>query len=349
MNKSFKRSVLATLVVLASAGAYAAEKENNFVAIATDFNVDLYGVAAISVFSQEDDSGYNFDNESRVGVKANKDMFDGVNIFLQAETGYFGDDGKDGGFGSRDTFIGVQGKAGKIRFGRMLTPLYEIVDWPFSNPGLGRVFDGGGDVKAHYDRKGDMARYDSPDFDGFTFSVSLGRGDTDTDGSDHLGASVRYKIDDIVTLLGGFESNSKFAGSDIDSTAYIAGFELPFAEKFSISAAYKYNEGESKHDGDKHGAKDYSGEKGKQSQYSIVGTYSSAPWAFRLGYAFNQQSKVNGNKLNDDDAIISGQVAYSYNGFVPYLRVGSHSAGNDGKAGNDSDKMFARVGLEFSF
>ncbi|WP_375750830.1 porin [Vibrio sp. HN007] len=335
MEKMFQRTLIGAAVAMASTGAFAKQ-----VGVNSDFDVEVYGVAAISAFYQEDSTGYDYENESRIGFRANKDMFDNVNVFMQIESGYVGDDGTNGKLGARDTFIGLGGDWGKVRFGRMLTPLYEIVDWPYSNPGLGRVFDWGGDVKAHYDRKGDIARYDSPAFGGLTFSLSTGRGDTGTDGSNHFGGSLHYNVADVVTLHGGFESNSKHDGSDIDSTAYIAGFELPLPGGFGLAGAYKYNKGEFKR---------AAGQEAEQGQYSLIGQYWNGPWGFKLGYAFNEESEVKGVKQNDDESIISGQLMYVHNGFVPYLRVGSHNAYNDGTAGKDDDKMFVRVGIEYGF
>ncbi len=146
MDKMFKRTLVGAAIALASTSTFAAE-ETGQIGVLSDFNVQAYGVAAISAFYQEDSTGYDYENESRIGFRANKDMFDNVNVFMQIESGYVGDDGASGSLGVRDTFLGLQGDWGKVRFGRMLTPLYEIVDWPYSNPGLGRVFDWGGDVK----------------------------------------------------------------------------------------------------------------------------------------------------------------------------------------------------------
>lgn len=336
MDKMFKRTLLGAAVAIASTSAFAAS-ETGQIGVLSDFNVQAYGVAAISVFYQEDSNGYDYENESRIGFRASKDMFENFNVFMQIESGYVGEDGKGSTLGARDTFLGIQGDWGKVRFGRMLTPLYEVVDWPYSNPGLGRVFDWGGDVAGHYDRKGDIARYDSPAFGGLTFNVSVGRGDTSTKDSDHVGAAVHYNVADIVTLHGGFESNSKYGGGSIDSTAYIVGFELPLPAGFGLAGAYKYNEGESKHDA-------YAGQEAKQGQYSIIGQYWNGPWGFKLGYAANLESKVDGNKLGDEDEVLSAQLMYVKNGFVPYLRVGQHDAYNA-----DDKTAFVRLGIEYGF
>ncbi|MBO1366366.1 porin [Vibrio cholerae] len=347
MDKMFKRTLLGAAVAMASTGAFAAS-ETGAIGVLSDFNVQAYGVAAISAFYQEDSNGYDYENESRIGFRASKDMFDNVNVFMQIESGYVGEDGKGSTLGARDTFLGLQGDWGKVRFGRMLTPLYEIVDWPYSNPGLGRVFDWGGDVAGHYDRKGDIARYDSPAFGGLTFNISAGRGDVGTKGSNHFGAAVHYNVADIVTFHAGYENNSKYQltlkedkKDDIkaaaDATAYIVGFELPLPAGFGLAGAYKYTEGVSKH---------YSnaGKEGEQGQYSLIGQYWNGPWGFKVGYAANLESEVNGVEQKDDDEVLSAQLMYVKNGFVPYIRIGQHDAYNA-----EDKKGFVRVGLEYGF
>ncbi|MBY8300173.1 chitoporin [Vibrio fluvialis] len=345
MDKMFKRTLLGAAVAIASTSAFAAS-ETGQIGVLSDFNVQAYGVAAISVFYQEDSNGYDYENESRIGFRASKDMFENFNVFMQIESGYVGEDGKGSTLGARDTFLGIQGDWGKVRFGRMLTPLYEVVDWPYSNPGLGRVFDWGGDVAGHYDRKGDIARYDSPAFGGLTFNVSVGRGDTGTKDSNHFGAAVHYNAADIVTLHAAYENNPKFKHSYkdstdadvsylVDSTAYLVGFELPLPAGFGLAGAYKYTEGASKA---------VNGQKGEQGQYSIIGQYWNGPWGFKLGYAANLESEVNGVKQGDEDEVLSAQLMYVKNGFVPYLRVGQHDAYNA-----DDKTAFVRLGIEYGF
>ncbi|PMH40978.1 porin [Vibrio sp. 10N.286.49.B3] len=335
MEKMIKRTLLGASIALASAGVMAQGAESSQVGIVSDFNVQAYGVAAISIFNQEDGNGYDYENESRIGFRASKDMFDNFNVFMQIESGYVGEDGSGSTLGARDTFVGMQGDWGKVRFGRMLTPLYEIVDWPYSNPGLGRVFDWGGDVLANYDRKGDMARYDSPVFSGFSFNLSVGRGDTGTKGSNHIGAAAHYNLNDIVTFHAGYELNDKINGNDVDASAYIVGFELPLPAGFGLAGAYKYADGMDK-------ATD--SDNAEQGSYSIIAQYWNGPWGVKVGYATNEDSEVAGVKQDNSDEVISGQLMYVYNGFVPYIRIGQHDAYNA-----DDKLMFTRVGIEYGF
>ncbi|NLR74735.1 porin [Leeia aquatica] len=82
-------------------------------------------------------------------------------------------------FGSNDTFIGLKGSFGQVRLGKMLTPYYEIVDWPLSSAGMGKIMDAGDPLKTsggyetwkNGDRVDNSIRYDSPDFGGFSASA----------------------------------------------------------------------------------------------------------------------------------------------------------------------------------
>lgn len=369
-NKIFKRTLLGASVALLSTGVMAKE-----VGINSDFNVDVYGVAAISLVNynttDQDDasSGYAVENESRIGFRAHKDMFDDVLITMQIESGYvdstdWGHGGVSGGvLGFRDTFVGASGSWGNLRVGRVLTPLYEIVDWPFSNPGLGSVFDWGG-INGHYDRQSNQVRYDSPKFGGFSFAASVGRDDNDNGGgaatrdANFVGASAKYSFEK-VTFMGAVESGTRVvaatggdwsfdengnpeqatevAGYDDDTFAYIVGFEASLPAGFGFAAAYK---GEELDNGIR---------KVTQDSYSIIGQYWNGPIGFKLGYAANLDSETNGSKdANTDSDTISGQLMAVHNGFVPYLRVASRSF-NDKTRGAVSSDIVTRIGLEYGF
>ncbi|MEZ9601662.1 MULTISPECIES: porin [unclassified Vibrio] len=377
-NKFFKRTLLGATVALLSTGVMAKE-----VGINSDFNVDVYGVAAISLVNynttdnNDSSSGYAVENESRIGFRAHKDMFEDVTITMQIESGYvdstdWSHGGVSGGvLGFRDTFVGASGSWGNLRVGRVLTPLYEIVDWPFSNPGLGSVFDWGG-INGHYDRQSNQVRYDSAKFGGFSFAASVGRDDNDNGGgaatrdANFVGASAKYSFEK-VTFMGAVESGTRVvaetggeyvvaqedikdangnvttpkgeiyltdtvAGYDDDTFAYIVGFEASLPAGFGIAAAYK---GEELDNGIR---------KVTQDSYSIIGQYWNGPIGFKLGYAANLESETNGSKdANSDSNTISGQLMAVHNGFVPYLRVAGRTVGDA-----DTD-IVTRVGLEYGF
>nr|OED51859.1 porin [Aliivibrio fischeri] len=344
----FKKTLLGAAIALVASGVTAKE-----VGVNSDFNVDVYGVAAISLVNYnvtdngDKSTGFVVENESRIGFRAHKEMFENVLITMQIESGYvdstdWGHGGVSGGvLGFRDTFVGASGDWGNVRVGRVLTPLYEIVDWPFSNPGLGSVFDWGG-IAGHYDRQSNQVRYDSPKFGGFSFAASVGRDDNANGGgaatrdSAFASANAKYSFEK-VTLMGAVESGSDFNGvAGQDNQAYLVGFEASLPAGFGIAGAYKMealdNQG------------GIAGTDVEQGSYSIIGQYWNGPIGFKLGYAANLESETNGKTDKDSDSnTISGQLMAVHNGFVPYLRVAGRTVGD-----NDTD-IVTRIGLEYGF
>lgn len=358
----FKKSMIAATII----GSFAALPAHAYkIGTENGMNVEVYGVIAVDLnYYADTGTGYDINNESRVGFRAGKQMFDDFEVFAQIESGYVGDDGSNGKLGARDTFIGAKGSWGTARFGRMLTPLYELIDWPYSNPGLGQVFDWGGDFAGNYDRKSDTIRYDSPVMSGFSFSVATGRGNTNSTGNNWYGASAHYKVIDALTLHAGYENGSnheesagtadgyvindkgvieKVNGKDPvlgDRSTYLVGFEASLPAGFGFSGAFKSAELKINNGGDKK----------TQDSMSLVGQYWNGPVGFKLGYAKNFDYELNGNKVeNTADEVVSGQLMAVVNDFVPYVRIGHRDVYNDGKADGGSKGMFYLVGMEYGF
>ncbi len=340
----FKRSILAAAVATVAVAAPAQ---------ADIGNVDLYGQVAVSVWSGANwDDGGQLENESRFGLRGSKELARGPKLFWQLEGGNVGNDGGGSGLGVRDTFVGFEGSAGKVRIGRMLTPAYQIVDWPYSGISAGNVFDSNHDITggANYDRQSQMIRYDSQKMGGFSFSLAGGRGNNGGDDQNNFwGASAHYSIGP-VAFHAGYEGGSnrevsEVAGwyaaykkqnpgqanplPDLDSEAKttsdtqlgIIGFEANFENGLGFYGAYKAME--AKHE-------DFTnilGDKQKQSAYSLGTVYNTGDWQFKVAYAANQALKVEGGENdgshgNLKDTIISGQALYFLDdSAVTYVRV----------------------------
>lgn len=372
----FKKSMIAATII----GSFAALPAHAYkIGTENGMNVEVYGVIAVDLnYYADAGTGYDINNESRVGFRAGKQMFDDFEVFAQIESGYVGDDGDSGKLGARDTFIGAKGSWGTARFGRMLTPLYELIDWPYSNPGLGQVFDWGGDFAGNYDRKSDTIRYDSPVMSGFSFSVATGRGNTNSTGNNWYGASAHYKVIDALTLHAGYESDSNHEisaktapskelsggvgdtpvwvpvdGKDAvlgDRSTYLVGFEASLPAGFGFSGAFKSAE-----------LKVQNGQKKTQDSMSLVGQYWNGPVGFKLGYAQNFDLKVDGKKIeNSKDSVVAGQLMAVVNDFVPYVRIGHRDLqrGDKGVVAPGASVfttpevakgMFYMVGMEYGF
>ncbi|WP_299016050.1 porin [uncultured Photobacterium sp.] len=369
MDKMFKRSILGAAIataamVSASANAYTIGESN-------DAQVEVYGVVSISAvdygtddgFTSEDgskkDEGWVLENETRVGFRAAQAMTDSLEAFVQVESGWVLDEGAD--LGNRDTFVGMRGDSwGQVRFGRMLTPMYELVDWPYSASNMGTTFDRGwrSGERFQFDRKSQQIRYDSASIaDMLTFSLSYGKGSEKSSDSSFVGGKVSIAPVDMLTLHAAFElgEDTVFAsGSDAtfnkdgtlneagkqgsvgDTDAYFAGFELRPIDSLMFAAAYKVGE----YDATNKGGFDY--DKREIDAFSLQANYYMGDALFRLGYA-NQTGETDTKEDTTlDFETITGEFGYSFNSVYTFLRIAEHS--NDGEG-----DVMVRVGTEWYF
>lgn len=373
MNKlslSMVAAAVSTALLSTAANAYVLGTENTG-------NIEVYGVVAVSAYGHTGDkangesniSDYNIENETRVGFRGSKQMTDGINVIFQVESGYTDtDDWSGGGLGFRDTFVGVEGDYGKVTVGRQLTPMYEVVDWPFTNPGLGRVFDPAatGDIAYMYDRT-ESIRYFAPAMGNLNVNVATGRAGNG-DNAHWFGGAAKYKAFDAITLHATFEygnnrkvSDAVEAGFEFDPTSpdgtpkqiaakdgvitdtftYLVGFEAPIASTgISIAGAYKYGQAENI------ATKNVD----SQGSYSLIAQYWNGPLGIKLGYAATEDVDSDDNSNNrEGSSVTSLQVMGVVNGFVPYVRVGMTDKLGWGAVTSDSQETFARVGLEYGF
>lgn len=276
-------------------------------------NVDIYGVVAFYTYSSQGGTTAagakvpnetTLENESRIGFRGSKELKNGPKLFWQFESGYLGYAGND--LGARDTFVGIEGGFGKIRAGRLLTPLYETIDWPYSNPGLGNIFDWGNNIDGggNLDRQSDQLRWDIPAVGDLTSSVAIGRGARSSARSHFVSGIVHYKLGG-VTLHGGaeFDGNkpTSTAGVLSDSTNWLLAFEAPVGGGLSFWGAYKDSSAAYSND-----APDQ-----KQADVSLGAVYGAGDWQHKLGFTKNGKLKIGGAEQSGTDAsIVSVQSLY---------------------------------------
>src|SRR5688500_12836494 len=110
------------LVAVAVAGVLAAP----LAAQAQTANVTLYGRLNLTL-EYIDANGDNpsvqrlSSNSSRLGVRGTESLGGGLNVIWQIESSISGDAG-GGTLAARDTFVGLQGSWGTVRFGNFLAP-----------------------------------------------------------------------------------------------------------------------------------------------------------------------------------------------------------------------------------
>jgi predicted porin len=118
-------------------------------------------------------------NSSRFGLRASKDL-EALNlkVFAQLENGVNWDAGGDT-LAGRDTFAGAEGPWGKLRLGKMDTPMKDLGGLTDRFKGTGIQDDGsiallGGSNNGFSRRQNNSVRYDSPWINGFKGAAQYG-------------------------------------------------------------------------------------------------------------------------------------------------------------------------------
>jgi predicted porin len=179
------------LVALAVAGAVASP----LAAQAQTANVVLYGRLNLDYeFVDNGDETIHrlSSNSSRLGVRGEENLGGGLTAIFQIESSINGDAG-GGTLASRDTFAGIRGNFGTVRFGNMLMP-HDDIHGVFGNGPTyltsilstaalwanGTLPKGSGGFDA---RIGNSVRYDSPVMGGFRGAVQYATQENDRKGN----------------------------------------------------------------------------------------------------------------------------------------------------------------------
>ena len=145
---------------------------------------------------------------SYLGFKGKEDLGNGLNAIWQVEQ-KVSVDGQSRGFGTRDSFIGLEGGFGKVRAGYLSN--YQNSDmqtpdtWEYSSDALGL---------GKYSRTGvrrAAIRYDSPDFGGFSFAGAYSPSDNNNNSVDSRTTTRPDQSRDVYNLGLSYE-NSGFFG-----------------------------------------------------------------------------------------------------------------------------------------
>ncbi|MGR5063820.1 porin [Photobacterium sp. DNB22_13_2] len=335
------------------------------VATAND-EIELYGQVAISMYSYAEDGKdtiNRLDNESRIGFRGARELERGPRLIWQIEGNNVGsgENSGDGQIGFRDTYGGFEDdRWGRVQFGRFLTPVYAIIDWPYSNPGLGNVFDWGDDIAggAYYDRQADQVSWSSPNWNGFTTTLAVGRGNNlENSSSNFYGASAHYNYGPLQLHAGyeygterlvELEESDSLMTANSDYQTYVTGFELAFTNGIGLFGAYKVMSADySDYNNDASDAGTIEGIIGSQqdqTSYSVGALYDIGYWQFKVGYAANSDLEIDNRKVSGTaDNVLSGQAIYFLDDpALLYFRVKKMEI-------NESDITEVRLGVEYYF
>ncbi|PSW19574.1 porin [Photobacterium sanctipauli] len=377
MDKIFKRTLLGAAITAAAVAAVPAQAEGKY-------EHGIYGVIAMQVADRQYDNeknnnGTQANHESRLGWKgtAKFDNLQDWTFLWQIESGYvdpsFGPE--DGGnlLGHRDTFVGFEHERfGQVRVGRVLTPIYELIDWPATNPGMGNVWDWGGTIGGNNfnDRQSDTIRWDTNElWKGFTMDIAVGAGqdragatDSEKAGSNYwhgMAAHQQFKGDwGWVQFDLAYEMNYKTKGSyptgtvDTegepvsgteywDNQTYLIGSQGGFSNGLGYFAYYRI----AKADNDR-------GVDEREDSYSVGMTYNFGNWQAKVARAENLGLEVDGKDIeNTEDNVTSFQMMYFVDtNAVLYARYAINDLGDSYQGRWKSDSFDeASVGVEYYF
>jgi len=278
-------------------------------------NVDMYGVVAYGWMYDENSAGdkdWTVLNESRIGFKGSKELKNGPKFIWQIESGFLGPNGltgaeyESGTLGTRDTFGGFTGSWGTVRFGRLLSPYGELLDWPYDNGGLFPIMEAS---QVHgegtYVRHSNHIRFDSP-ASNVTYSLDFGRGDAAIHDSKYYSALVNFKVS-TVQLHVGYESHDKDTapttaapGAHVSDTASaLIGYEVPIGSGFSSYGVFMHSSRDDETDG-----------KYERDQWQAALVYASGDWIYKYTYAKNEGMTLDGNDFDDGGHMYAVQALY---------------------------------------
>ena len=187
------------LIAIAVAGALAPA------AAMAQSTVEIYGRANLGVDSWQatgatDPTGNAksrlrvFDFGSRLGFRVNESLGGGMRAFVVMETGVNIDSGSGNGqsgspnastgfWASRDSYAGIGGDWGDVRFGRQ-SPFYSNgiimqAGSNYINQAADSMWSMGGALASPSGRESNVASYNTPTFGGFNASLSWGPGSSE--------------------------------------------------------------------------------------------------------------------------------------------------------------------------
>lgn len=191
---------------------------------AIDLQPQLYGKLNLSLEREkanpspgaDEKAWYLRSNASRVGIRGESAVNDGLTVIYKLEWGISGD-GDDADFTARDHYLGLSGHYGTVLFGKKETPA------KLSQDKIDLFNDLAGDIGATFEgenRINDLLTYTTPAMGGVTASVAFAPAESESGGDNKAGNADDNGLADGVSFSLAYENNNRYlalaADSDID-------------------------------------------------------------------------------------------------------------------------------------
>jgi predicted porin len=245
MNKKLVAVAVAGLL----AAPLAAQAQNANVVLYGRLNLDLEAVSGRQADGSDPRVWRLSSNSSRLGVRGTEALGGGLNAIFQIESSINGDS-SGGTLAGRDTFVGLQGGWGTVKFGYFLMPLDDLHPIFGNAPTYTTSILSTADLWAQgalskeaggFDaRIGNSLRYDSPVWSGFHFSTQISlrdsSGTTGANQGDHA-SELRHAY---VWGINGIYSNGPIeAGLAYERNTKVRGPQLSDSD-WTITGAYNF-------------------------------------------------------------------------------------------------------------
>jgi predicted porin len=238
-----KKKLLSLALLSAFAGAASAQS-----------NVTVYGLIDTSVIREDSgapagatirmDSGWQYG--SRLGFKGTEDLGGGLAANFNLEIGFNSDTGallSPGVIFDRQAWVGLKGRSGSVRLGRMWSPYYLALlnlD-PFAD---GTVGNATALMSAGGLRISNAIDYETPNFGGFSGEIAYGLGEVAGSTSANRVLNLRgdYENGPFAMSVAHYNrNNSVAAGGSNKSTLVIGAYDFKVAR---VHLGYDWNKGD---------------------------------------------------------------------------------------------------------
>jgi predicted porin len=198
-----------------------------------------------------------FDVGSRLGFRVNENLGGGMRAFVVMETGVNIDSGSNAGqsgttanassgfWASRDSYAGIGGGWGDIRFGRQ-SPFYGNgvimqAGANYINMAMDSAFSFGGPVGSPSGRESNIVSYNSPTFGGFNASLSWGPGTTGSEGA--LFTGTGQKKEQVMAVTARYTGGPIRAQADWAERSNTGNIENRDRSGWKVGAGWAYAPG----------------------------------------------------------------------------------------------------------
>ena len=193
-----------------------------------DLDVDVYGRLNLTLQNSDEAIEEKVElqnNASRVGVKGEHELKEGLKVIYQLEWGVDLDDQEDEAFTDRNQFVGLEGSFGTVKVGRHDTALKQ------AQGGFDLFDDLEGDIDGVFNgeiRLNDYIGYVTPTFaDALSATVNFFPGEDPATGNDGVAdaasVSLTYEKDVVYAAVA---HDRDVDGEDVETTRLVGGYTL---------------------------------------------------------------------------------------------------------------------------